>query len=57
MSIVSVKIKVQSPPPSGLKPYLIAIASNKVDFPVPFSPTKKVIGLSKIKVFNGSNCI
>ncbi|WP_442896713.1 hypothetical protein [Erysipelatoclostridium sp. MSK.7.34] len=56
MSIVSVKIKVQSSP-SGLKPYLIAIASNKVDFPVPFSPTKKVIGLSKIKVFNCSNCI
>ena len=30
-------------PPSALKPYATAIASSKVDLPVPFSPTKKVI--------------
>ena len=29
-------------PPSGLKPYATAIPSNKVDLPLPFSPTKKV---------------
>ena len=34
-------------PPSGLKPQATAIPSSKVDFPLPFSPTKKVTGVSK----------
>jgi hypothetical protein len=29
-------------PPSALKPAAMAIASNSVDFPLPFSPMKKV---------------
>lgn len=31
-------------PPSGLKPQATAMASSSVDFPLPFSPTKKVTG-------------
>ena len=31
-------------PPSGLNPYAAAIASSRVDFPLPFSPAKKVTG-------------
>ncbi|MNO58989.1 hypothetical protein D3C76_495650 [compost metagenome] len=37
-------------PPSALKPLLTAIASSKVDFPLPFSPTKKVTLLDKAKL-------
>ena len=38
-------------PPSALKPQLIAIASKSVDFPLPFSPTKKVTLLEKCRLF------
>nr|WP_242427398.1 hypothetical protein [Enterococcus faecalis] len=31
---------------------MTAIASNKVDFPVPFSPEKKVIGFLKFSELN-----
>ena len=31
-------------PPSGLKPQATAMASSRVDLPLPFSPTKKVTG-------------
>ena len=34
-------------PPSGLKPQATAMPSSRVDFPAPFSPTRKVTGLSK----------
>ncbi len=41
------KLKLQVPP-SALKPYATAIASSRVDFPVPFLPTKKVTGCEKV---------
>ncbi len=34
-------------PPSALNPLLTAIASNNVDLPLPFSPTKKLTLLDK----------
>ena len=34
-------------PPSGLKPQATATASSRVDFPVPFSPTRKATSLEK----------
>jgi hypothetical protein len=33
--------------------HFLAMASNKVDFPDPFSPTKKVTGLLKV---NSTGC-
>ena len=38
-------------PPSGLKPQHRANASSSVDFPEPFSPTRKVTGRSKVRVW------
>ena len=39
-------------PPSGLKPALIAMASIKVDFPVPFSPVMNVTLLRNSNSYN-----
>ena len=43
MSVFSFEIKILLPP-SGFNLLKIAIASNKVDFPVPFSPKNVTAG-------------
>lgn len=50
MRIKSRKVII-SAPPSGLNPAAMAIASSKVDLPLPFSPTKKVMGLVNSRLF------
>ena len=36
----------------SLKPMAMAMASRMVDLPVPFSPTRKVTGCSKVRLFS-----
>ena len=48
IDMIKKRIKVKTFEIIPLKPYPKAIASNNVDLPLPFSPTKNVIGLLNI---------